>query len=250
MRSSTPAHDPAGLGAPVHLVGRRAALRRQGDRGERARLGHAPGLDDADAVTLLEALHQDARHGRAAAHDQAERREVERGLLAVAQQVVPDRRHRGGDRRLLARDQARERRRLEEAPRQHEVGARLPGGVGQAPGVGVEHRDDQEDAVAVVQRVGGAARDRERVQAGRAVAVDDALRVAGGAARVAHGGRRALVDRRPREAGPLGGEQLLVAQHVRSERATRRRRRPRSRARPSSAGRGPWRAAAPASRRR
>src|SRR2546421_874185 len=48
----------------------------------------------------------------------------------------------------------------------------------------------------------------------RPVRVHDALRVAGGAARVAHGRRRPFVDLGPREPGVLGRENLVVAQHV------------------------------------
>jgi len=48
--------------------------------------------------------------------------------------------------------------------------------------------------------------------------VDDALRVAGGAACVAHGRRRVLVDRGPRVARLLGGEQGVVAERVKPER--------------------------------
>ena len=46
---------------------------RDRDRGEGARLGHSPCLDDLDAVELLEALHKRERHSRAAADDAAER---------------------------------------------------------------------------------------------------------------------------------------------------------------------------------
>ena len=46
------------------------------------------------------------------------------------------------------------------------------------------------------------------------MAVDDALRIAGGTARVAHGRRRALVQGGPVEAGLLGRQQLLVAQDL------------------------------------
>ena len=45
------------------------------------------------------------------------------------------------------------------------------------------------------------------------MAVDDALRVPGGPAGVAHRRGRALVDRRPVECVGLGGEQVLVAVH-------------------------------------
>ena len=44
---------------------------------------------------------------------------------------------------------------------------------------------------------------------------DDALGIARGAARAAHGGGRALVDVRPREARLLRGDELLVAKRIR-----------------------------------
>ena len=61
-------------------------------------------------------------------------------------------------------------------------------GVGQAPGVDVEHGNDgQDDVVAAEVEVGGQGED-EGVQAKGAVRVDDALGAAGGAGGVAHGG--------------------------------------------------------------
>src|SRR5262249_9057563 len=51
--------------APVHLLLASGldATRRARQRRERARLGHAPALDDVHAVVLFEALHQRTRHG-------------------------------------------------------------------------------------------------------------------------------------------------------------------------------------------
>ena len=72
------------------------------------------------------------------------------------------------------------------------------------------------DAVAVGERHRAGRRHRERVQERRAVRVDDALRVAGRAARVTHRRGGAFVDLGPVEAGRLRGEQVVVAQHVRS----------------------------------
>ena len=54
--------------------------------------------------------------------------------------------------------------------------------------------------------------DGHRVQERRAVAVDDPLRVAGRAGRVAHGRGLALVELRPVVTGLLGAEQLLVGE--------------------------------------
>src|SRR3954452_19085914 len=77
---------------PVHLLLRaeRNAPRREGHRSDGAGLGHAPRLQHADAETLLERLHERARHGRTAAHDPLQRREVDVVVLGVAQQVGPD----------------------------------------------------------------------------------------------------------------------------------------------------------------
>ena len=66
-------------------------------------------------------------------------------------------------------------------------------GVGEPPRVGVEHRHHRQDAVGLAhpERVGH--HRPHRVQERAAVAVDDALGVAGGAARVAHARRLVLV---------------------------------------------------------
>ena len=63
----------------------------------------------------------------------------------------------------------------------------------EAPGVGVEHRHDRQDDVALAHADGVGQHDGGRVQQRRPVRVDDALRVAGGAARVAHGRGAVLV---------------------------------------------------------
>ena len=63
-----------GLGAPVELLGapRSHVGRGVADRADRGHLGHAPPLDEAEAVALLEPLHERARQGGAAAHDEAQ----------------------------------------------------------------------------------------------------------------------------------------------------------------------------------
>ena len=66
-------------------------------------------------------------------------------------------------------------------------------GVGQAPRVGVEHRHDRQHDVALADAEAVDRHGADGVQVRRAVAVDDALGVAGGAARVAHRRRPVLV---------------------------------------------------------
>ena len=167
-------------------------------------------------MALLEGLHEGAGDGGASAGHEPQRGEVDGVLVlvGVGQDVVPDGRHGPRHRRLLGHDQLDERLALEEPGRHHEVGAGHPAGVGEPPGVGVEHRDDRQDAVPLGQPERRPAGGGHRVQERGAVAVDDALRVAGRAARVAHGRRRPLVDLGVVEAARLGGQQLLVGQDV------------------------------------
>ena len=84
-------------------------------------------------------------------------------------------------------------------------------GLRDAPGVGVEHRHDRHRDVADAQPEGVGRDDAHGVQERRAVRVDDALRVPGGAARVAHRGGQVLV--RDVEVDRLGvGQQRLVVE--------------------------------------
>src|SRR3712207_8325135 len=83
-----------------------------------------------------------------------------------------------------------------------------------APGVGVEHRHDRHRDVLDAQAEGVGCHHAHGVQERRAVRVDDALGVAGGAARVAHVGGRVLV--RDAELDRLGvGEERLVVEDPR-----------------------------------
>ena len=118
-----------------------------------------------------------------------------------------------------------------------EVGAGHPRGVRRAPRVGVEHRDDRAArGRGRCRRPPSRLPRRHRVQERGAVRVDDALRVAGGAARVAHRRGGAFVDlrvldsrvARPRAARRSGAP----APRSPSSSATRRRRPPRRTSRP------------------
>ena len=104
--------------------------------------------------------------------------------------------------------------RIHERPRVDDLRAQHRGQVRVAPGVCVEHRYDRKERVRLAQRPveRRAGRDAERVQHCRAVRVHDALRPAGGAARVAHGRRIVLVQLRV--APIVGGrarQEVLVA---------------------------------------
>jgi hypothetical protein len=161
----------------------------------------------------VEALHEPPRHRGPAADPAAQAREVGPLLVGEAQEVAQDRRDAGDERRPLGGDRPRERRGGDEAVGHDEPGSRHRGREGQAPGVDVEHRHDDDHAVGAAEadRVGQA--HPGRVQGDGAVGVQDALWVARRPARVAEGRRGALVDLGPVEvtlAGLL--EELLVAQ--------------------------------------
>ena len=127
----------------------------------------------------------------------------------LGQHAHPDGGHAGGDRDLLLHDEVGERLGRQVGAGHHEAGARGDRGVGEAPGVGVEHRHDRQDAVGLLHAEAARHHRAERVQVRGAVGVDDALGVARGAARVAH--RRGPVLVLDVEVdGVGGGQQVLV----------------------------------------
>ena len=110
---------------------------------------------------------------------------------------------------------AGQRGRGEVGARHDHVGAGQATGVGHAPRVRVEHRHHRHDAVVGAQPEGVGQALPEGVQHVRPVRVENALRVARGAARVAEARGLALVELGVLEAGLGGGQQLLVVQGVR-----------------------------------
>ena len=131
----------------------------------------------------------------------------------------------GGDRGAAGGDEAAERFRLKVGAGHEEVAAGKPAGIGHAPGIGVEHGDDAERAVVDADADAPWRADGERVQINGAVAVDDALGIAGGSGGVAHGGGGALVEIGPGELRLLGGEEFFVVEKVIGQASARRRRR-------------------------
>ena len=130
--------------------------------------------------------------------------------VEVGEHVVPHGRDGARDGGPAGLDEPHERLGLEETVGHAERGAGHDRGVGQSPGVGMEHRDDRQHPVVEVEAGGVAGAHGQRVQPGRPVAVDHALGVAGGATRVAHGGRVTLVDLGPVEGVRLAGDQVVV----------------------------------------
>ena len=144
------------------------------------------------------------RHRRPADKHRAHRREVvhARVRVEILQDAHPDRRHAGRERHAFANEQIDEARRIEVRTGQHELRAHHHGRVRQAPGVGVEHRDDRQHGVGLVDAHAGRQGDGERVQHERPVRIEHALRLSCRAGRVAHRrGRCARPDRRSLRAG-------------------------------------------------
>ena len=125
----------------------------------------------------------------------------------------PDRRHAGGPGDVVLDEVLEQALRVEMRAGEDELRPEHRREVRVAPRVRVEHRHDRQDRVllgdAEAHRIAG--RDAEAVQDARAVRVEDALRQAGGAARVAHRRGLVLVQLRVAPGGGVGGgEKLLV----------------------------------------
>ena len=216
----------ARLAAQQHLLfpGQLQLVRSQrADAAERARLSHAPALDDGHAVLITEVADHLQRHGRAADDGAPQRLQLLAGLPQVVEQHRPDRRHRGRERHRLLVHQLRECRRVAHPrPREDELRAGHRRAVGQAPGVRVEHRHDGQHAIVARQaeRIDHAA--AVGMQHGRAVAEEHALRVARGARGVAQRACAPLVEHRPVErVGMPRDEGLVVGQRARDRRRHR-----------------------------
>ncbi len=110
-------------------------------------LGHAPALHHLGAEIIFEALQHGARHGGTANADpldaQLARVEVAVGV-EVLEQDQPDRGHtlREGD--ALIAHQLVNALAVQMGAGKNELGTHHGGGVGHAPGVGVEHGNDQQ----------------------------------------------------------------------------------------------------------
>ena len=115
---------------------------------QRAHLRHAPGMDHRDIVFRLEGADHGGRGGGTADDRAVHVGQTQAMLLHVVQQHQPDCRYarRHGD--LLVGHQVIDRLAVQVLARQHQLGTAHGRGVGQAPGIGVEHRHDRQDGVA------------------------------------------------------------------------------------------------------
>ncbi len=147
--------------------------------------------------------------------------ELARVRIQVLQHGHPDRRNAGGDRHFFPLEQIDQAGWIQVRPWHHQLGAEHHRGEGEPPRVGVEHRDDGKDRVALGDVHTGAEREAEGVEHERAVRVEHAFRLTGGASGVAHG-RRLVLLRLGQIHRRLGlGEQRFVFQIARRHRLGR-----------------------------
>ncbi len=193
-------------------------------RADRAHLRHAPGMHHLGAIDVAELLRHGARAGRAADDHLGEIRQLLPGLLQLLQQHQPDRRHRGGMGHLVGGEEFGDRGAVHLGAWHDQRGAGHGRGEGEGPAVGVEHRHHRQHDVArrQAEHVGRVA--HQRMDDVGAVRIDDALRVARRARRVAHAGGGVLVEALPGEVvvdlvqPVLVGDRVLQARlrHVRA----------------------------------
>ncbi len=185
-------------------------------RAQRAHLGHAPGMQHLHAELVLEGRDHGRWAGGAADHRALERGKPQAARPDVAQQHLPDRGHAGRVGDAFGLDQLVQRLAVQRGAREHQLAARERGRVGNAPGVDVEHGHYGQHRVArrYAHHIGQ--RGRVGVQRGGAVAVEHRLRVARGAAGVAHAGGRVLVEFGPLVLVGLAANPVLVADQARN----------------------------------
>ena len=185
------------------------------DRRDRRRLRHAPAVDDREVVPRLVRVDHRPRRRRAAAEHALEPGEVPLAGIRVElrEDAKPDRRHARRPRHLLLLERVEQALAVEVRARVDDVRADHRREVRVAPRVRVEHRHHRQERVGLGERMAErrARGDAERVEDRRAVRVDDALRHARRAARVAHGRGLVLVELRVLPLVRVGaGQQLLV----------------------------------------
>ena len=172
-------------------------------------LGHPPGVDDADAELFEVGLLQGGRHRRAAADDAIERAQPVFDGLQRLQHAEPDRGHAKSQRHLLLHHELGQDIRHHESTWHHQARARHQRRIGLPPRVGVEHGHNRQRDVVLRKGDGVDAADHVGVEHVGAVAVDDALRVAGGPRRVAHGAG-VILGHIGKLTGLIGRDQFFV----------------------------------------
>ncbi len=116
-------------------------------RADRAHLGHAPSVNDFDAVIVLIRAQHRFRDGRTAYCDALQGRKLQSVVADIVQQRQLNGRHAGDERHPVAFDQFVEIGAVELRPRHHQFRAAHRRNERDRPGVGVEHRRDRHHHV-------------------------------------------------------------------------------------------------------
>ena len=186
----------------------------RGKTAERAHFGHAPRMDAAHAVAVAELAQHRWRAGGTANHDTVEARELQLVLTHVGKQAEPDRGHALRHRDLFRLEEFVDALSVQLRAGQHELGAVHRGEIRRTPGIHMEHRHHRQDHVLRRGTAYIGQRRAERVQHGRAVGVEHALRIAGGARGVAQAGRSEFIEHRPGVVAGFGRQKFLIAKHA------------------------------------
>ncbi len=128
----------------------------------------------------------------------------------MLEEAHPDRRHAEAERTFLLDGEFIEVLAVEMGSRQHQLGAAQGGRIGHAPGVDMKQRHGEQGAVGAAQLQAVHLADQQGMKIGRTVAVEHALRVAGGAGSVAQRRCRVFIKHRPFVNAVLLRDQVLI----------------------------------------
>src|SRR5258706_71264 len=164
----------------------------------------------------IEAADQLERRGGASTNDANGSVEFPAGgiFLKGLEDSNPDSGDTASDSNALADHQAKNTFRIDTRTGEDQARAEHGAGIGQAPGVGMEHGSDRQDGVKAAHAKDFAEATRKRVQHQRAVRINDAFGMPGGAGGEAHGGAVVFVDLRIAEIIAGFGKQLFVIQEA------------------------------------
>ncbi len=174
------------------------------DRADRARLGHPPSVQHVDPAGA-EALDHPAPGRRPAGRGHPQRRHRGAGLVPVRQKPQVDRGDAAVEGHTLGVHELGEAGAVQARSGQDQLVAAHRRAVWDPPRVDVEHRHHRQHRFARADAERAGHRRAVRVEDGRPVGVDHALRVARGPRRVADARGRVLVERRPCEVTVLFG---------------------------------------------
>src|SRR5882724_5251245 len=163
-------------------------------------------------IEAIEAADQLERRGGASTNDANGSAEFPAAgiFLKGLEDSNPDSGDTASDSNALADHQAKNTFRIDTRTGEDQARAEHGAGIGQAPGVGMEHGSDRQDGVKAAHAKDFAEATRKRVQHQRAVRINDAFGMPGGAGGEAHGGAVVFVDLRIAEIIAGFGKQPFV----------------------------------------